>query len=98
MNDTEVRLINAYELERMVKERCGLEGIKLIEIIRDCKTADALPLKRANDRPFFFYSERISRIFCIASLLSISGSSNSSIFCTASTSNFMLRLYSFCVW
>ena len=45
MDDTEVRLINAYELERMVKERCGLDGIKFLELIRDCKTVAALPIE-----------------------------------------------------
>ena len=46
MEDTEIRLINAYELEKMVKERCGLDGIKFLELIRDCKTVAALPLKK----------------------------------------------------
>ena len=31
---------------KLINERCGLDGVKFREIVRDCPTADALPLKK----------------------------------------------------
>ena len=43
MDDTD-RLLSEKELMKLINERCGLDGVKFREIVRDCPTADALPL------------------------------------------------------
>ena len=45
MDDTD-RLLSEKELTKLISERCGLDGVKFREIVRDCPTADALPLKK----------------------------------------------------
>ena len=45
MDDTD-RLLSEKELMKLINERCGLDGVKFREIVRDCKTADALPFKK----------------------------------------------------
>ena len=46
-DDKKIRLINAYELEKITAERCGLSAVKFIELIRDCPTATG---EQNNDR------------------------------------------------
>lgn len=43
MDDTD-RLLSEKKLKELIGERCGLEAIKFYEILRDCPTANALPL------------------------------------------------------
>ena len=43
MDDTD-RLLSERELMKLINERCGLDGVKFREIVRDCPTAHALPL------------------------------------------------------
>ena len=43
MDDTD-RLLSEKELMKLINERCGLDGVKFREIVRDCPDADALPL------------------------------------------------------
>ena len=44
MDDTD-RLLSEKELMKLINERCGLDGIKFLELIRDCKTVAALPIE-----------------------------------------------------
>ena len=44
MDDTD-RLLSEKKLKELIGERCGLDGVKFREIVRDCPTADALPLR-----------------------------------------------------
>lgn len=44
MEDTD-RLLSEKKLKELIGERCGLEAIKFYEILRDCPTANALPLR-----------------------------------------------------
>ena len=43
MDDTD-RLLSEKELMKLINERCGLDGVKFREIVRDCPDADTLPL------------------------------------------------------
>ena len=52
-NSDDIRLIDANRLEKEAYERFGLESIKFITLIQEQADITALPLKRANDRPFF---------------------------------------------
>ena len=45
MDDTD-RLLSEKELMKLINERCGLDGVKFREIVRDCPDADALSLKK----------------------------------------------------
>ena len=44
MDDSD-RLLSEKELMKLINERCGLDGVKFREIVRDCPAASALPLQ-----------------------------------------------------
>lgn len=45
MSNSDDRLLSEKELKELIKDRCGLDGVKFLEIIRDCPTANALPIE-----------------------------------------------------
>ena len=49
MDDTD-RLLSEKELMKLISERCGLDGVKFREIVRDCPDANALPLHNGEMR------------------------------------------------
>jgi len=52
MSDTEkqVRLINAYDLENIIKERYGLSACGIIEAVRDTPTYDFPTFKEDKEK------------------------------------------------
>ena len=50
MDGKKVRLINAYELEEIVKERYGLSASGIIETIRDTPTYDFPAFKEDKEK------------------------------------------------
>ena len=45
MSDTNDRLLRESEILEKARERFGLGAIKIQELLRDCETVDAIPIK-----------------------------------------------------